>query len=416
MRGRLSILVLVLAGCAAVPQTGATPTSSPAPTATPSATPTASPTVAPTAAPTASPEPFVIKWTRSSVNPGVADFLEVRRLRPFQGRFVLLGSSGKVWTTEDGLRWQQTSGITGGTNVEVHDLTVGGPGMVAVGQDFSDDGERAAVWTSTDGKTWTAVANQAVFLNGEMNQVGGTDAGVVAFGGNVAWTSADGLRWQRATDATSRHIAQGITRLISLDDRLVAFVNRKSPSGSLEVWQRTGAAWTKVADLPHSTGGIVRQAARGPRGWVAMGAVGIHDLPTVWTSQDGTHWVLASETSAFKGTTFRYLIALNAGFVAVGFSGEEPGTTCGTGEPVIGHTWTSTDGSTWREMAHEGQFNRAVLYALYARNDTLFMLGGFFPPRSGERTTVWTARLPATAVSAQAARAVRGAPGAGCGP
>jgi hypothetical protein len=114
-----------------------------------------------------------------------------------------------------------------------------------------------------------------------------------------------------------------------------------------------------------------RRLDEGGRSWVAWGAVGIHNLPTVWTSQDGTRWALALDATAFKDTTVRCLMALDAGFVAVGFSGEEPGTTCGTGEPVIGHTWTSTDGSTWREMPHEGQFNRAVLYALYARNDTL---------------------------------------------
>jgi hypothetical protein len=366
--------------------------------------------------PTAPPQPFVIKWARSSVNPVVGDFLEARRLRPFQGRFVLLGSSGRIWTTEDGLRWRQAAGITGGTNVDVADLTIGGPGMVAVGQAFSDNGDRAAVWTSTDGRTWTGVADQAVFVNREMNQVGATNAGVVAFGGSVAWTSPDGLNWQRATDAKSMHLARGITRLISLDDRVVAFVQSNPAGGTLEVWERTGAGWTKSADLPSSTGGIVRQAARGPHGWVAMGAVGENNAPATWASQDGTHWARAREATAFKDATVRYLIALDAGFVAIGFSGEEPGTTCGTGEPIIGHTWTSTDGSTWREMPHEKQFDGAVLYALYARNDTLFMLGGFFPAKSGERTTVWTAQLPSIAASAKPERSVRASPGAGCGP
>lgn len=417
MRGRLLVLAVVLAGCSSgIPQSGTSPTL--VSTAAPSATPTANPSslASPTPAATASPQPFVIKWTRSSVNPGVRDFLEARRLRPFQGRFVLLGSSGKVWTTEDGLRWQQAAGISSGTEVDVEDLTVGGPGMVAVGQEYSDDGQRAAVWTSTDGRTWTRLADQSSFAGGDMTYVGATRRGLVAFGSTGAWTSSDGLRWQRAPGISALMSPEDITRLIVVDDSLVAFVSN-TPADAIEVWRSAdGATWRKVAQLPRSANSEVQQAAGGPSGWAAIGFVRNSGLRVGWTSRDGKHWQRARDTSAFKGGTVRYLIALDAGFVAVGFSGEEPGTTCGTGEPIIGHTWTSTDGSTWREMPHEKQFELAVLYALYARNDTLFMLGGFFPTRSGERTTVWTAKLPSNAASAKPARSVRASPGAGCGP
>ena len=36
-------------------------------------------------------------------------------------------------------------------------VTAGGPGLVAVGLEFSGDGAHAAVWTSSDGITWSRV-------------------------------------------------------------------------------------------------------------------------------------------------------------------------------------------------------------------------------------------------------------------
>ena len=80
-------------------------------------------------------------------------------------------------------------------------VTVGGPGLVAVGRD--------AVWTSVDGITWTRVPHDdAVFGGAAMVSVTAGGPGLVAVGwgdhtqgGNivdaVAFTSVDGITWTR---------------------------------------------------------------------------------------------------------------------------------------------------------------------------------------------------------------------------
>jgi hypothetical protein len=81
-------------------------------------------------------------------------------------------------------------------------VTVGGSGLVAVGQADPD----AAVWTSSDGMTWSRVPHdEDVFGGASMNGVTVGGPGLVAVGdsgladaGQVnVWTSPDGITWSR---------------------------------------------------------------------------------------------------------------------------------------------------------------------------------------------------------------------------
>lgn len=133
-------------------------------------------------------------------------------------------------------------------------VTVGGPGLVAVGGDEPDavaamGGHRAAVWTSPDGYTWTRVPHdQAVFggVAGDeqsMSDVVDTGGGLIAVGGTV-WTSPDGISWTRL---------RGEGLLAGLDDPSISAVTVGGPGlvavGSNEVeftqWGplRDGAVW-----------------------------------------------------------------------------------------------------------------------------------------------------------------------------
>ena len=70
---------------------------------------------------------------------------------------------GQCYSLPPGAGRDRTSEVPAGSGPEdeVTDLAVGGPGMVAVGLEATDDGSRAAVWTSTDGTKWARVADQA---------------------------------------------------------------------------------------------------------------------------------------------------------------------------------------------------------------------------------------------------------------
>ena len=82
-------------------------------------------------------------------------------------------------------------------------VTAGGPGLVAVGLDLSGGDADAVVWTSADGITWSRPANDAV-LGGEGFQVmravtvGGP--GLAAVGGDGSGNDLDGAAWVATRD------------------------------------------------------------------------------------------------------------------------------------------------------------------------------------------------------------------------
>ena len=128
---------------------------------------------------------------------------------------------GAVWTSVDGLTWLRVTdeqGVFGGTGDQLMEsVAAGGPGLVAVGWDGSGGelrsptvGLDAAVWTSVDGLTWVRVPDAETVLGGEGFQqmlsvtvggpglvaVGRDESGTTDFDAAV-WSSVDGTKWSR---------------------------------------------------------------------------------------------------------------------------------------------------------------------------------------------------------------------------
>ena len=69
------------------------------------------------------------------------------------------------------------------------------------------------------------------------------------------------------------------------------------------------------------------------------------------------------------------VIVDDAGYVAVGSVGSLPGETCGDQRPFAGHTWTSSDGSTWALMPVTTEFEGAMVTNLLVVDRTLVGYG-----------------------------------------
>jgi hypothetical protein len=419
---------LLAAGCASGPREApsgsalATETTE----STPS-TPSSSPSVpVPDPSPTARPP---LEWTRLAADPGLADVRRIRAGVAFGERLVIVGDRSAdhdhqpgVWYSDDGSTWHRAdvededSGI-----VELFDVTVGGPGLVAVGAEYNPpqgQSVRAAVWTSPDGATWNRVPSPPGFFPGRMRDVGATEQGVVAFAeaedlggyvGPVIWTSPDGVTWLRPTNETGLQVAAGIDALLPVDGGLKAFVGSMSSFGPprradmiVEIWETNGRAeWQKVGDLAGSAGAKVIKAARGPAGWVALGMLASDWTPLAWTSPDGVSWQRASNAPAVHND----IVAHDGGFLAVGGDFERGAGTWPTmasprpDKPCQGlETWLSADGLVW-ELSPAPQTSCAAegMIVAFQRDDQLVGVGLSLDPTytsSSPGAAVWTMPLP----------------------
>jgi hypothetical protein len=390
-------------GASATASAGAVPTASP--NATPSvgapsptlasspATPSPVQTIAPTARPTEG--PLEIEWTRAARIDSPSFYGGANRLRSFKGLFLAIPAYETViWATDDGLNWRPAFQVAGVD--EITDLAVNKDRAVAIAANY--DGT-AIVYESEDGVVWL----RGWDLPEAFRSVGTTSNGFVAVGENALWTSQSGHDWYEALDANSQHVAAGRPRLFTMRGETVAFVEAGSRT---EVWQTNGGEWSKLGVLPDSDEAFIYRATQGPRGWVAFGYGG------VWFSEDGSTWQKVRPRAAPQDAAVESVIALDVGFVAVGFSGERDGVTCGSGEPLVGHTWTSRDGLDWPEM--EQSFRDVAFDALYAREETLFVLAN--KQGRSEGLGVWTAPLPVADMPAQGVEPYRDPGTGGCGP
>ena len=247
---------------------------------------------------------------------------------------VAVGSSGRsaaVWTSTDGLSWDRVphdDAIFGsGKETSMLSVTAGGSGLVAVGYEgsrFSDLGPQAVVWTSVDGLSWSRVRqDETVFAGTWMKAVTAGGPGLVAVGaensGAAVWTSVDGLTWSRVTQDTSIFGCPGgqgfgMTAVTVGGPGLVAggLPDCANPAGA------GTAVWTSVDGLtwsrvPDSTG---------PDGFLPWGvtaggpglvAVGFDDAnAVVWTSADGLTWSRVPNDDGIFGGQGDLLMSMNS--------------------------------------------------------------------------------------------------------
>ena len=123
--------------------------------------------------------------------------------------FVAVGGDGAgmaVWTSVDGIAWSRVAhdeAVFGGAIVS--GVIAGGPGLVAVGSDEPGDHRSmpfnvdAVVWTSVDGIAWSRVADDEGVFGGPQNQsmndvtVGGPGLVAVGYDGCCTWDNPNGV-------------------------------------------------------------------------------------------------------------------------------------------------------------------------------------------------------------------------------
>ncbi len=286
-----------------------------------------------------------------------------------------------VWTSVDGITWTRTphdESVFGGANSQtMWDVTAGGPGLVAVGHDGQGILDNvpdvdAAIWTSVDGDTWSRVPHdEEVFGSAWITSVTVGGPGLVAVGGTdgywtdgdaVVWTSADGITWSRVphdesvfggADSQAIHdVTVGGPGLVAVgrDGGIGPWDNNADANAA--VWTSVdGITWSRVAhdETVFGSGGnpsMLAVTVGGP-GLVAVGAdywpSELAETP-VWTSPDGINWTRApNDVEVFGGGAWIWGVTVGGpGLIAVGGMYE-----LGTDVDAV---WTSVDGITWSRV------------------------------------------------------------------
>ncbi len=222
------------------------------------------------------------------------------------GKFVAVGSSGKMAYSYDGVNWTSVSDSKFGTTY-IYNVCYGNGKFVAVG-----DGGKMAY--SSDGITWTSVSDSEFnadtsikgicYGNGKFVAVGySTD--MYNSGGRMSYSS-DGITWTRVTD--SRFGTSDILNVCYGNGKFVAV-----GSEARIVYSSDGVTW----DTTVSSGiGLIYGVCYGNGKFVAVGSSGKIDY-----SSDGDTWTAVSD-SKFGDSSINSVCYGDGKFVAAGYSGK----------------------------------------------------------------------------------------------
>ena len=229
-------------------------------------------------------------------------------------------SSSQVWTS---LTWTEADPgpFSGPGNQYVIGGTAWSGGFLLVGEEtpLPSGLVEGVVWSSTDGLHWQRIPNTAgTFRGSEIEAVAARGSTIVAVGVSrlqdgaqqltppygLAWTSTDGIHWQRSSDPSSA-------------------LGQTSPTG----------------------------VVAGPDGFVAYGSDLSGTAPAILYSSDGVTWQRVADTAGlFSGDSVLSMAATGDGFAAIG-SGPRPGLRPSDDgfDPTPGQAaaWWSADGRTW---------------------------------------------------------------------
>jgi hypothetical protein len=170
-----------------------------------------------------------------------------------------------VWRSQGGTNWTRVAGEDlSGAGEFITGVAARGNTLVAVGS----SGRDGAAWISDDGgSTWTKVIDDDLAARGrsvEPQAVSPAPSGFVAVGrerlergsktGPVAWFSADGRSWSRASIQKAEFSGQQMTAVTSTADGLVA-AGADRRRNRAAIWESAdGEEWSPVSSSSFSGG------------------------------------------------------------------------------------------------------------------------------------------------------------------
>lgn len=356
-----------------------TSVSAPAAPDSPVATvPTTLPAV--TESPVAAPDLSAGAWASLPATTELFDSAQVYDVTAFGAGMVAVGSvwtdgrpDAAVWTSPDGLAWSRVphgEEAFGGGAYEMWAVGSDGDRLVAVGHGCDDPDDpcsmRPTVWTSIDGDSWQRVAHDpGVFgLGGQMADLVAFESGWLSVGMScddtacvaAAWSSSDGISWNRTLFAEFSGRLESVTRGNGL---FVAV----SGGPVAAVWTSSdGVDWARVAHDPKLFGTGLPEGelwdvtmmsvtyncgqstcAFTAVGWTMSDSNGQNgeQRARIWASTNGVDWTVAFDDAA-EGLAWD--------------AAAEGDTVVVVGSAI----WRSVDGARWEKVADTESFSKTV--------------------------------------------------------
>lgn len=182
----------------------------------------------------------------------------------FNGRLPGHGASNEVWSSADGVKWEQSTSKAGWSpRLAAGAVVFKGRMWILGGTEDYYFGDRKSlrndVWSSADGKDWQRVTAEAPWSPRAYHGAVVHDGKIWVMGGgnyvpeyealNDVWCSADGANWERVSEHAPWHPRLWFSSVVYRDRMWVIGGWSNNPSKNWnDVWySRDGARWNRLS-------------------------------------------------------------------------------------------------------------------------------------------------------------------------
>lgn len=238
-------------------------------------------------------------WTRHNLgSPSEGRLLQA--MAAHNGRLYILGGvtptgQNSVWSTEDGVAWDQAASDAGfGERVNHQAFSFNNTLWVVGGDTFYTGAPFSDIWSSEDGETWTEESSNAAFgartsmriieWNDELWMSGGEDENDVHYAD--VWRSLDGVNWTLVTSDAGFTERRGHGFAV-MNNQLWVFGGLSSTHFGLnDVWVSSdGENWTQQTVSSPFSAGFANKSI-GYNGMLIL----LTDSEELWSSTNGASW------------------------------------------------------------------------------------------------------------------------------
>ncbi len=273
-----------------------------------------------------------------------------------------------AWVSSDARTWKRVADFPADEGSAALAIAAGAGRVVVVGRDNAG----ATSWESTDGTRWSRSPDSAALAgpagatqmtsitawNGQFIAVGYSDDPIHGTATAAAWSSVDGLAWQRLSVGDPSLAGAHMLAVAAGEPGLVAVgTTGDETDGSGVAWfSAAGVTWNRSGSTSLA-GGILRAVTPLGSGFLAVGLRSADDGAAAWRSADGVSWVAVPDQPAFRfGTAPARMVALAQSgdeIVGVGWKSD-----AGNGSATA---WNSADGLAWSHDASDTSFSGAQM-------------------------------------------------------
>jgi hypothetical protein len=321
-----------------------------------------------------------------------------------------------VWTSSTGRRWTLVSGLSVGSGTVAAVVADGsvadGPKTEAfgsAGRTTSAAGEVPVTWGLTKGHKQLSQLDQVISLGAARPLAACSYGHQVAVVGTAtrAVPPPPSTPTAGTTGTTTTTAAPTPTTTVPHTGSTASTAGQGNDGSMAVAWSSLGGSWTRASVVPVTgVGADVRMlgCVATSQGWIAYGeAPGPHgqDVPSLWSSTDGTTWTLLDRPSLQETETapFTDLQVNGSTWSAVSGGGSATGQplvttgdpTTATGPDGDAGVWLSTDaGAVWGQVTTTGSAWSGVTVA----TDDLVTIGGQLVVVGSDdgRLAVWSGR------------------------